>query len=248
MEDANNNMTLLNVKKLTKHFGGLAAVSEVDFYVRRGEILGMIGPNGAGKTSIFNLITGFYACDEGEIIFEGEDIRRLRPDQICKKGITRTFQIVRPFVGITVFRNVLVGALNRARNMDEAKMMSAEVIEFTGLDERKKQIAANLSTPERKRLELAKALATQPKLILLDEVAAGLNPRETEEVIMLIREINKRGITILVIEHVMKAIMSLSDRVIVLNHGKMIATGTPLEISKNQQVIKAYLGKEYRFA
>lgn len=241
-------MALLEVNNLTKSFGGLVAVNNVDFSIAEGEILGMIGPNGAGKTTVFNLITGFYPKDKGTVHFQGEDITSLRPDQICKNGITRTFQIVKPFSHITVLQNVLVGALNRIRDVNKAKELAMEALEFIGLDKKKDQMATSLSPPERKRLELARALATRPKLVLLDEVMAALRTKEIEEIIRLIRDTNKRGITIFLIEHVMKVIMSLSDRIIVLNHGEKIATGTPLEISKDQSVIKAYLGKEYRFA
>lgn len=241
-------MVLLQVNNLTKKFGGLLAVSEVDFYIEKGEILGMIGPNGAGKTTIFSLITGFYPCDTGTITFKEEEIVGLRPDQIAKKGITRTFQIVKPFSSVTVFQNVVIGAHNRVKDISDAKEIALETLEYTGLVHAKDQTAAKLPTPQRKRLELAKALATQPELILLDEVAAGLNPTESRELIELIKDIRDKGITIFVIEHVMKAIMSLSDRVIVLHHGENIATGTPSEISQNNKVIKAYLGKEYRFA
>ena len=241
-------MPLLEVSSVIKKFGGLLAISDVSFNVEEGEILGMIGPNGAGKTTLFNIISGFYPCDEGMVKFKSENITGLRSDQICKKGITRTFQIVRPFANITVLQNVMVGALNRLQNLAEAKEMSIETLDFTGLSQRKDHMAASLSTPERKRLELAKALATQPELILLDEVMAGLNPTESKQIIELIKEINNRGITILVIEHVMKAIMSLSNRIIVLQYGINIANGTPSDISKDPNVIKAYLGKEYNLA
>jgi len=236
------------VNNLTKSFGGLMAVNAVDFRIEEGEILGMIGPNGAGKTTVFHLITGFYPKDNGTVHFRGEDITNLRPDQICKNGMTRTFQVVKPFSHITVLQNVLVGALNRIRDVSKAKKLAMEALEFIGLDKKKDQMATNLSPPERKRLELARALATQPNLILLDEVMAGLRAKEIEEIIRLIQDINRKGITIFVIEHVMKVIMSLSNRIIVLNYGEKIATGTPLEISKDQGVIKAYLGKEYHFA
>jgi branched-chain amino acid transport system ATP-binding protein len=241
-------MSILEVKGLTRSFGGLVAVNGVDFDIEEGEIFGMIGPNGSGKTTIFNLITSFYPKDKGTIIFKKEDITNLRTDQICKRGVSRTFQIAKPLLQITVLQNVAIGALNRAKDVITAKRLAMEILEFTGLGKKRDQLAQNLSTPERKRLELAKALATEPKLLLLDEVMSGLTLKEREETMTLIRNINRQGITIFVIEHVMKAIMPLSHRIIVLNYGEKIAIGTPLEISKDQRVVKAYLGKEYQFA
>lgn len=241
-------MSLLEVKGLSKRFGGVTAVHSVDFFIEPGEILGMIGPNGAGKTTLFHLITGFHLPDEGRVLFKGEDISGLRPDQICKKGITRTFQIVKPFSHITVLQNVMVGALNRNPDVATARKIALETLAFTGMDKKKDQMGIHLTTPERKRLELARALATSPELLLLDEVMAGLRPKEIGEMIALIQDIRRKGITVFVIEHIMKVIMSLSDRIVVLNYGQKIASGKPSEISKDQTVIKAYLGKEYVFA
>lgn len=234
------------VRGLSKRFGGLMAVRDVSFDIKRGEILGLIGPNGAGKTTIFNLITGFIPPDSGEVHFKGEAITGLNPPhEVCLKHIGRTFQLVKPFKDMTVLENVMVGAFTRVKDAREARRRALEIIDFIGLSKHRDSTAASLTIADRKRLELGRALATQPELLLLDEVVAGLNPKETEEIIEIIRRISQQGITIFMIAHVMKAVMTLSDRIIVLHHGEKIAEGTPLEISKDKRVIEAYLGEEY---
>ncbi len=241
-------MPLLELKKVSKNFGGLKAVSQVSFSLEKGEILGIIGPNGAGKTTLFNTLTGFYKPDEGEIWFEGEKLIDLKPHQICKKGMVRTFQIVKPFLELTTLDNVMIAALNRTKHIHEATEKALRTIEMVGLKDKAQTLATGLTLPHRKRLELARALATEPKLLLLDEVMAGLTPTEVDELIRLLKEINRQGITILLIEHVMRGVMALSQRVIVLNYGEKIAEGVPEEVVKNRQVIDAYLGEEFRNA
>ena len=238
-------MSLLELRGVCKNFGGLRAVSRVSFGLEKDEILGIIGPNGAGKTTLFNTLTGFYRPDGGEVRFEGENLIDLKPHQICQRGMVRTFQIVKPFLQLTVLENVVVAALNRRKHVHEATSKALEAIEFVGLKEKTDTLATGLTLPHRKRLELARALATEPKLILLDEVMAGLTPTEVDELIRLLREVNHRGITILLIEHVMRGVMALSKRVIVLNYGEKIAEGVPEEVVKNRQVIEAYLGEEF---
>jgi branched-chain amino acid transport system ATP-binding protein len=241
-------MALLEIRNATKSFGGLVALHQVDLALEQGEILGLIGPNGAGKTTLFNLVAGVYRPDKGQILFRGEDITYLQPHQICQRGVTRTFQLVKPFANLTVLDNVMVGAFNRTSSRVEARRRAQEVLAFVGLGGREEQLAKSLTTPDRKRLELARALATEPQLLLLDEVMAGLTPTESATVVELIRKVRDSGITIFVIEHVMRAIMTLSDRIAVLHHGKLIAEGTPQEVSRNERVIEAYLGEAYLFA
>ena len=235
-------MSLLQVRNVSKLFGGLAALTKVSFEVKKGEILGLIGPNGAGKTTLFNVVNGFYPPSGGEVFFRGEKVSQLKPHQICNLGIGRTFQVVKPLRRMTVLDNVIASAFLRARNKAEAEEIAIESIRFTGLYEERNILSKGLPLGSRKRLEIARALATKPEMLLLDESFAGLNPSEQNELIDIIRSVKAKGITIMVIEHHMKVIMSLSDRVVVLNYGEKIAEGTPKEIGSNPLVIEAYLG------
>lgn len=239
---------LLEVQNLSKRFGGLQAVNNLNFQVKEGEILGLIGPNGAGKTTIFNLITGVYRPDSGMIKFQEEDIAGLKPFTICTKGICRTFQIAQPFREMTSLKNVMIGAFSRTSYTEKAENKAEEILSYVGLGEKKEILAKELTTIDQRRLEIARALATEPKLLLLDETMAGLNPKECDEAVSLIKKIRDGGITIIVVEHVMRAIMSLSERITVLDYGTKIAEGKPEEIRSNENVIKAYLGEEYRRA
>ena len=241
--------TLLEGRGVTKRFGGLTAVSGVDFTVRKGEILGVIGPNGAGKTTLLNCITGLDPLNEGEILFRGERIETFKPHTITRRGIARTFQIVQPFPGLAVRENVVMGALfgsqKSRKEVKRAQGLADEMLAFVGLSAKATQLASQLTLAERKRLEFAKSLATDPEVLLLDEVNAGLNTTEIENAISLIHKVRDQGVTILVIEHLMKVITGLSDRVIVLHHGEKIAEGLPGEVTSDEQVIKAYLGEKY---
>lgn len=238
-------MTLLHLEDLTRSFGGLMAVAQLNLTVSKGEIVGLIGPNGAGKTTVFNLISAFLKPDSGRIFFENDDITHLKPHQICKKGICRTFQIVKPFLSFSVKKNVRIGSYNRLKEKQEIEDKTIEILDFLGLVDKKDVTAKNLSIGDRKKLELARALATKPSFLLLDEVMAGLNPKEQNDMINIILELKSMGMTILLIEHTMKVIMSLSERIIVLNYGKKLAEGSPSDIGSNQDVIEAYLGERY---
>jgi branched-chain amino acid transport system ATP-binding protein len=239
---------LLKLKGLTKKFGGLVAVHDVNLDLFRDEILGLIGPNGAGKTTIFNLISGSYRPTSGRITYEDRDITQLSPHEAACLGIARTFQLVKPFGKMSVLDNVMVGAFLRTWRTGTARDKAQDVISFVGLDQFAKRPANTLTTAGRKRLELARALATGPQMLLLDEVMAGLTPTESISIVDLIEKIRQTGVTILVIEHVMKAIMSLSDRVAVLHHGELIAVDIPSAIASNDRVIEAYLGEEFQIA
>ena len=243
-------MTILEVINLSKYFGGVRAVDGVSFKVRRNEILGIIGPNGAGKTTLFNLISGYLKPDSGEVIFEGEKITGLEPYKICKKGIVRTFQIPRPFEECTVFENVLVAAsFGKNLKWKEAKLAAEDLIRYFELDNKRNALAKELTAFEKRKLEMARALATKPKLLLLDEALAGLNPSEVEKYVSLVKKVHEeRDLTIMIVEHNLRAVMSISHRVICMNFGKIIAEGSPEEITKNEEVCKIYLGEEYEVA
>lgn len=236
--------SLLEVKSVTKQFGGLTAVREVTLTLSEGEILGLIGPNGAGKTTLFNCVNGVYAPTEGKVFFRGEDITGLPPYRVARKGLARTHQIVQPLNDLTVRENVTAGACfgRQGHRLREAANTADEVLGTVGLSERADQLAASLNVAQKKRLELARALAAQPLLLLLDEVLAGLNPTEVADMVKTIKQVRAAGVSIIMIEHVMHAVMNASDRILVLDYGELISEGTPEEVSRDEKVIEAYLG------
>ena len=235
-------MSLLELKTVSKRFGGLMAVGNMSFTVEKGEILGLIGPNGAGKTTIFNLINGYYPPTRGEILFIGDRIDGLKPHVVARRGLARTFQVVKPLARLTVLENVMASAFLRTDHRDEARAIAFEATAFAEMEEWRDRVAGSLPLGMRKRLEMARALATKPQLLLLDENFAGLNPAEVEKTIEIVRKIHASGITILIIEHNMRVIMTISHRLLCINYGEKIAEGTPREVADNQQVIDAYLG------
>ncbi|RJR32070.1 MAG: ABC transporter ATP-binding protein [Desulfobacteraceae bacterium] len=238
-------MVLLELKNLVKAFGGLKAVNNVSFQVEKGEIFGLIGPNGSGKTTIFNCINNFYPITAGEVLFKGRSIGGLKTHKVCHLGIGRTFQVVKPLARLSVMDNVTASAFCRVNSIREAKAEAEGILDFTNLRGEADKPAKSLPIAGRKRLEIARALATKPELLLLDETAAGLNPSELDEAIDLIKKIRESGITILIVEHIMKVIMTISDRIHAINFGQTIAEGTPKQVANNQAVIEAYLGEEY---
>jgi len=245
-------MALLELNGIAKYFGGLAALRDVNLRVSAGEIIGLIGPNGSGKTTLFNVITGIYPLTRGTIRFKEENILGLKPYQICHKGIGRTFQISKPFTRLTVLENVMVGTFygkqKAAGDLRHVQMAAEAIVDRVGLGLRKNHRVSDLTLEDKKRLELGKALATQPELLLLDEVMAGLNPTEIKELLGLLRSIRADGVTLIVVEHVMHAVMKLADRVCVLHHGEKIAEGSPTEIARDKRVIESYLGEEFLLA
>ena len=238
-------MTMLEVRNLTKDFGGLRAVDALSLSIEEGQILGLIGPNGAGKSTAFNCIAGVFPPTRGDVYFAGERINGKKPWDLCKKGLARTFQIVKPFASKTVLFNVMVGSFATTDSRRKAEEKAVGVLESLHFADKKDMLARNLTIADRKRLEIARALATQPKLLLLDEVMAGLRPAEVDDMVGIIRELRDGGITIFVIEHIMRAIMALSDRIVVIHFGKKIAEGTPRAVAADENVIRAYLGDEY---
>ncbi|MCG6917737.1 MAG: ABC transporter ATP-binding protein [Deltaproteobacteria bacterium] len=237
-------MSFFEVKDISKNFGGLMAVNGVSFEVEQGEIFGLIGPNGSGKTTIFNLINQYFPLTSGDILFKGKSVKGMKTYQICHLGIGRTFQVVKPLKRMTVLENVMASAFCRVNSFRESKNLAMETLEFCNLLHEKDKSAASLPIAGRKRLEITRAMATKPELLLLDETAAGLNPGELDEAIELIQRIRDRGVTVIIVEHIMKVIMTISNRIHAINYGQTIAEGSPEEVANNKEVIEAYLGEE----
>jgi branched-chain amino acid transport system ATP-binding protein len=235
----------LVVKGLSKRFGGLRAVQDVSFTVKQNETVALIGPNGAGKTTSFHLITGFHRADSGSVLAFGQEVVGLKPHDVCALGLARTFQVAKPFGAMTVLANVMTGAFLRDRHIVAAREKAREAIDFVGLTAREQTPAKDLTTIDQRRLEMARALATQPRILLLDEVMAGLNPAEIDQAVALVGKLSQRGLTIVIVEHVMRAIMAVARHIVVLDHGQKIADGAPKEIVENPEVIRAYLGSGY---
>jgi branched-chain amino acid transport system ATP-binding protein len=237
-------MNLLEINSVTKAFGGLLAVNRMNLVIEQGKIYGLIGPNGAGKTTLFNIISGFYKPESGEIFFAGENVTHLSSDQLCHKGLVRTFQMPKMFPEMSVIDNVLIGALSRTKRVGLARSEAEEIINFLGMGTKKDTLAGSLRVHELKRLEIAKALATKPRLFLLDETMAGLNAVEQNQMIDLLKKVHDSGVTLFVVEHVMHIVANLCEHIVVMNYGEKIAEGRPRDVLKNEKVVKVYLGEE----